>query len=140
MDLHCILVSIVVNLSHGSALYWSTSMMRNHLYMSKKVLMYCKSLVDDDLRSSDFLPRSDNLLFQSSLLSYPYSLMLWGNSVTHKSHHHHVFRPKTTKFSLNFQIVKLDIGLDSYFPYLSPPLPFPLMQKALPSSVTPIVY
>ena len=62
MDLHCILVDMFIHPSHGSSLYWSTSMMTTHLDMNKKVLMYCRSLVDDDLRSSDFLPRSDNML------------------------------------------------------------------------------
>ena len=92
-----------------------------------KVLMYCRILVDDDLRSSNFLPRSDNLLFQISRASYPSILMLWGNSITHKYHHHYVLRPKTSEISLNSQTVKLDIGPDSYFPYLSLVLPLTLM-------------
>ena len=78
MDLRCILVAMFICFPHGYSLYWFASMMRNHLVLSKKVLMYCRILVDNDLRSSDFFPWSDNLLFQISCLSYPSRLMLLG--------------------------------------------------------------
>ena len=81
------------SLLHGSMLYSSS-----HVYSSlwwiflllvcshdegsfgyeSKVLMYCRSQVDDDLRSRDFLPRSDNLLLQRSHISYPSSSMILG--------------------------------------------------------------
>ena len=77
MDLRCILVAMFVYLSHGSTLHWYTTMMKTHFAHESRVLMYCRCLVDD-LWSSWFLPRSDNLLFQNSRLSYPSSLMLWG--------------------------------------------------------------
>ena len=77
--------------------------------------------------------------FKALAYRIPLASCFGGNYVTHKSRHRHVLRPQTSTISLNSQIVKLDIGLDSYFPYLSPPPPLPLMQKVLPSSITPIV-
>ena len=62
MDLSCI----------GLQPWWG------YIYSLVKVLMYFRHLFDDTLRSSCLLPWSDNLLYQSSRLSYPSSLMLWG--------------------------------------------------------------
>ena len=69
--------------SHGfSFLSWIyLVLVYNHdevTFSRLKVLMYCKFLLDDTFRSSWLLPRSDNLLYQSSCLSCPSSLMLWG--------------------------------------------------------------
>ena len=76
MDIRCILVAMIVHLSHGSSLYCPASMMRIHLDMSQSVDVLQKSQVDDDLQSSDFLPQSDIFLLQSSRLLYSSSLML----------------------------------------------------------------
>ena len=83
--------------------------------MSQSVDVLQKSQVDDDLRSSDFFPRSDNFLLQISCLWYPSSLMLWGHAVTHNSRHHHIMRVKTSKIASNPQNVNLVLGQDSYF-------------------------
>ena len=49
-----------------------------YIYSWVKLLTYFRCLLDDTLQSRWILPRSDNLLYQSSHLSYPSSLMLWG--------------------------------------------------------------
>ena len=77
--------------------------------------------------------------FKSLTYLIPLASFFGGHFVTHKYRHHHVLRPKTSEITLNSQTVKLDIDPDSYFPYLSPPPPFPLMKKLLPYLVTHIV-
>ena len=62
MDLSCI----------GLQPWWG------YIYSWVNVLMYCRCMFDDTLRSSWLLPWSDNLIYQSSRLSYPSSLMIWG--------------------------------------------------------------
>ena len=96
MDLRCILVVMVVYSSHGSALYWSTAMMRSRLDMSWKHLCITESwlmmIYDQAISFLEVI----NFSFKSLSYCIPLASCFGGHFVTHNSHHHHVSRPKTS--------------------------------------------
>ena len=94
-----------VNLSHGSALYWSAAMMNTHLLMIQKYLC----ITDAWLMISD---QADSCLEVITLsykdLSYriPLSSCFGGHFVTHNSCHNHLRRIKTSELAKNTQNMK----------------------------------
>ena len=103
MDLHCILVAMFVHFPHGFSLYWSASMMRNHLDMSQKYWCIVESwlmmIFNQDISYLKVITCS----FKDLSIHIPLASCFGGDSVTHKSRRHHVSRPKTSKISLNSQ-------------------------------------
>ena len=138
MDLRCIVVAMFIHFYHGSALYWFSSMMRNHI-MSKKYWCISEAWLMMIFDQAISFLEVINCSFKSLSYHIPLASFFGGNSIACKSCHHHVLRPKTSEISLNSQTMKLDIGLNSHFPYLSPPPSFPLVKNELPSSITPIL-
>ena len=139
MDLCCILVAMFVYLSHGFSLYWSAAMMNTYLPVIQKYWCIADSwlmMIPDQANSC-----LEVITFSFKYLAYhiPLASCFGGDSVTQKSHHHHVMRSQTSVFSLNSKLWSENIGPDFNLAYenLAPLLP--LSQGVLPSSVTPIV-
>ena len=102
MDLQFILVSMVFNLSHGSALYWSASMIRTHFFMIKKYLFIVNAWFFISNQGDSFL---EVITFSFKYLSYhiPLASCFGGDSVTLKFCHQHVIGSLTHIFALKSQ-------------------------------------
>ena len=137
MNLRCILVAMIVHTSHGYTLYWYATMKRSLLDMSQSIDVLQKIWVDDDLRSSEFFPQSDNLFLQIFHLSYSSSLVLWGTfCYTHFSSPPCTENQNIRNFLKSSKYeVRLRSGL--MILHLCPPPLLPFGQCALPFSVMP---
>ena len=97
MDLRCILVAMFVNLSHGSALYWSAAMMRTHLFIIQNYWCIANAwlLISDQADSCLKVITSS---FKAITYRIPLASCFGGDYLIHKSHHQHVMRPQTQYF------------------------------------------
>ena len=81
------------------------------------------------------------ITFSIKSLAYriPLASSYGGNSVTHKSHHHHAMRSQTLVVSQNPKLLSENTGRDFNLAIENPTPLLPLSQGVLPSSVIPIV-
>ena len=136
--------------SHGSTMYSSS-----HVYSfpswiclvlvcshdeetfghESKVLMYSDAWLMMISNQENSLLEVITFAFKALAYHIPLASCFGGNFVTHKSHHHHVIRSKTSIIAMNPKLWSENTGPRFSIAYKNPALLLPLRQEALPCSV-----